>query len=364
LDRPLAGIGRYTLQLGKALLTLQDRLEIVLLTAGGAGALAGQNGTRYVPLSGCRLLPGLMTLGNVLIPRLAKKLELDLFHDPSGVTPLLFGAGRARTVITVHDVFAWSCPGTSNLLDTVIYRHWLPRVLPGVDAVITDSQASKTDISKYLGVPSSKVNVIHLGVDGCFHPVAGELAATVGRSHGLPDRYVLYLGSVEKRKNLSTLLRAYAHLRRLVQVPKLVIVGAKRHRSAGIEEILQELALVEHVLFPGYVPDEDLPALYSGADLFVFPSLYEGFGLPPLEAMACGTPVVTSNVSSLPEVVGDAAITVTPYDVEALAEAMRRVLTDADLRAELREKGLARAKQFTWERCAQETLAVYEQVLA
>jgi glycosyltransferase involved in cell wall biosynthesis len=301
-------------------------------------------------------------LGNVIIPLKARLLELDLVHDPSGATPLFFRAGRARNVVTIHDVFPWSCPDTSTLLDTLIHRYWLPRVLPRVDAVITVSQRSKADIVRYLKIPTNKIHVVYEGVSAAYLPLAAGEAAKTKVRHNLPDSYVLFVGSVEKRKNLRGLLHAYARLRNMGEIPPLVVVGVRRWKHTGIMETLRELDLEQHVIFTGYVPDAYLPALYSGADLFVFPSLYEGFGLPPLEAVACGTPVVCSNAASLPEVVGDATIMVNPYDVKGLAGAMHRVLTNADLREELREKGLERARQFTWERTARETVAVYREV--
>jgi glycosyltransferase involved in cell wall biosynthesis len=361
LDRPLTGIGRYTLELARALGAPQGDLQVTLLAAGNPGLLAG-HGFRRIPLYGCRLLPGLVTLGNALIPLLARRFGLDIVHDPTGVTPFLFGAGEARTVVTVHDVFAWSCPGTSTLLDTLIYRHWLPRLLPRVDAVITDSEASRSDIVRFLGVPPTRIRVIYPGVSQA-HRTGQEAEVDAVRSrYGLPERYILFVGSVEERKNLRGLLYAYAHLRTMEEVYPLVVVGPRRRKGSEIQRVLWELGLEQHVIFAGYVQEADLNAVYKGADLFVFPSLYEGFGLPPLEAMSCGTPVVTSNVSSLPEVVGDAAIMVDPYDVEALAQAMRRALTDADLRAGMREKGRERATQFTWERAARQTAAVYREL--
>jgi len=362
LDRSLSGIGRYTLELANALAVIGNRLELVLLTSGDFGPLARENKFQRVPLPGCRLLPGLVTLGNGLILLVAKRHKLDIVHDPTGVTPFLFGAGGARTVVTVHDVFAWSCPGTSTLLDTLIYRYWLPRVLPRVDAVITVSQVSKLDIARYLRIPQSKIHVIYEGVDSRYRPLPEEQVSQVTARYRLPKGYIFFVGSVEKRKNLHRLLQAYARLLEVGESRPLVIVGVTSRRYPEIDEALRQLRLESHVFFTGYVPDADLPALYSGADLFVFPSLYEGFGLPPLEAMACGTPVVCSNAASLPEVVGDAGLLVDPYDVEGLAEAMHRVLTDADLREELRRRGLARARQFTWERTARETVAVYREV--
>jgi glycosyltransferase involved in cell wall biosynthesis len=350
------------MELTRSLADLPRGNEMELFTAGSQFPLTKELDLHNISLPGCRLLPGLITVGNGLIPLVACRRGLDIVHDPTGVTPFLFGAGGARTVVTVHDVFAWSCPGTSTFLDTIIYRHWLPRVLPTVDAVITVSQVSKGDITRYLNIPTSKIRIIYEGVSGAYHPLPAGKVTRIAVQHGLPGNYILFVGSVEKRKNLRGLLQAYAHLRTMGEPPPLVVVGARRGRGNGITETLREHDLKPHVVFLGYVPDEDLPALYSGADLFVFPSHYEGFGLPPLEAMACGTPVVCSNTSSLPEVVGDAAIMVDPTNVEALAEAMHRVLTDGDLRQHMREKGLARAKQFTWERCARETLAVYQEV--
>ncbi|HUV89366.1 MAG TPA: glycosyltransferase family 1 protein, partial [Anaerolineae bacterium] len=212
--------------------------------------------------------------------------------------------------------------------------------------------------------PPQKIHIVYRCVGERYHPVSDPQIAQVRRSYGLPQSYFLFVGSVEKRKNLQRILRAGSHLWQSGERRPLVVVGARRWKYTQIMNTVQELNLERHVIFTGHVPDADLPALYSGADLFVFPSLYEGFGLPPLEAMACGTPVVTSNTSSLPEVVGDAAITVDPYDVEALTEAMRRVLSDADLADDLRQRGLERAARFSWDQAARETIDVYREVLS
>ncbi len=363
LDRPLTGIGRYTVELARALARVEPKPDLALLTAGEPAALGSANGYTRVPLRGCRLLPALMTLGNVLIPHASRRTHLQVIHDPTGVTPFLFGAGEARMVVTIHDVFAWSCPGNSTVLDTTIYHHWLPRLLPRVDAVITDSHCSKADIVHYLSASPSKVHVIPLGINALYRPALPAALAEIRTRYGLPEHFLLFVGSVEERKNLRRLLEACELLWRAGEHRSLVVVGARLRKHGGINETLTRPGLERRVVFTGYVPEAALPALYSAADLFVFPSLYEGFGLPPLEAMACGTPVVCSNSSSLPEVVGDAAVTVDPYDVEALAQAMHRVLSDANLCDELRAKGLARAAQFTWERTAQETMKVYESVL-
>jgi len=364
LDRPLSGIARYTVELVRALARVEPAPEMFLLTAGEPAVLGSANGYTRLPLRGCRLLPALITLGNVLIPYASRRARLQVIHDPTGVTPFLFGAGEARIVVTIHDVFVYSCPGTNTLLDTLIYRYWLPRLLPRVDAVITVSQTSKGDIIRYLRVSTAKIHVIAEGVGTAYRHLPAEEVSKIKTRYSLPERFILFVGSLEKRKNLLRLLEAYNRLSAWSGRWHLVIVGARNFwKSTPVTQTVEKLNLRSCVQFTGYIAEDDLPALYNAADLFVFPSLYEGFGLPPLEAMACGTPVVCSNAASLPEVVGDAAIMVDPYDVEGLAEAMLRVLTDASLREELRERGLERAKQFTWEHTARETLKVYQEVL-
>jgi glycosyltransferase involved in cell wall biosynthesis len=361
LDRPLSGITRYTLELARALAALDNGPEITLLTAGHPGPLSSLDVQR-VALRGCRLLPALMGLGNVLIPLLARRLQLDVVHDPTGVMPFYFGAAQARTIVTVHDVFPWSYPGVSTRLDTLIYRHWLPRVLPRADAVITDSAASKADISQYLNIPGSQIGVIPLGKSAHYRvPSAVDIEKARTR-YKLPFNYILFVGSIEKRKNLRRVLQAFVQLRHKGIPHKLVLAGAAKWRFAEIMQSVDDFGLQEDVIFPGYIAEEDLPALYGGSDVFLFPSFYEGFGLPVVEAMACGTPAITSNVSSLPEVAGEACLLVDPYDVDSLTDATYRVLTDSHLRQELQERGSARAAQFTWNRTARETLKVYESV--
>jgi glycosyltransferase involved in cell wall biosynthesis len=363
LDRPLSGTSRYTLELVRGMASLRDGPEIVLLTAGSPGPLINK-GFRRVALPGCRLVPGLVTLGNFFIPLAGWRLGLDVVHDPTGVAPFAFGAGGPRTAATIYDTAPWVYPRQSTVLLRAIYRHWLPRVLPCLDTVMTVSQASKADIVHYMNIATEKVHVAYAGVSPDYRPVPNEKVAKTRARYSLPEGYILFVGSIEEqRKNLRRLLQAYALLREAGATPPLVIVGARKWKYKRIIEKVSSINPEQHVILTGYVPEPDLPALYAGASVFVFPSLYEGFGLPPLEAMACGTPVVCSNASSLPEVVGDAAMTVDPYDVEALADAIRQVLSDANLRDELRGKGLKQARRFTWERTAWQTLAVYNEAL-
>ncbi len=354
LDRQLGGIGRYTEELIAAFRDLGA--NPVILDAGGS------TGDRQaLPLRGGRL-PALLTLGQVQIGWLARRMGLQLIHDPTGSMPLLLTS--ARRVVTIHDAVAYIYPETVANLTWLIYHVWLPLVAPYINVVITDSESSRCDILRFLPVKKDSVEVIPLAAHTRFHPLETQNIQPALRRYGVVPPYILYVGSLEARKNLPRLLEAFHRL--LPEFPgwMLVIVGARKWKSTPIFDTVRRLQLEQHVHFTGFVAEEDLPALYNGADLFVFPSLYEGFGLPVLEAMACGTPVVTSNTSSLPEVAGDAALLINPLDVSAIADAVLRVLTEPGLADDLRERGLKRAAQFTWERTARETLAVYNQVLA
>ena len=353
LDRSIGGIGTYTQGL---LVALQQLGYPVTVLHAGRSEVEDE-----ISLPGARLLPGLLTLGQLEIAIQAQRHGLQLIHDPTGSAPLYLTS--ARRVATIHDVIPYVYPETSTRLDWLIYHIWLPLAVRRLHAIITDSQASKRDIVLHLPVHPEKIMVIPAAASAHYRPMPGEAIEPALQRYGVTSPYILYVGSLESRKNLPRLLQAYAKLREWSQQWHLVIVGARKWKYTPIFETVQQLDLQSHVHFTGYVEEEDLPALYNGADLFMFPSLYEGFGLPVLEAMACGTPVVTSNSSSLPEVAGDAALLVDPYDVDAIAGAMQRVLAKPDLAGEMREKGLANAAQYTWERTARETIAVYEKVL-
>lgn len=230
------------------------------------------------------------------------------------------------------------------------------------NAIIADSHATKQDIVARLGVAPDKVVVVHLGVDGeRFAPQPAHQRSRALAELGLQPPYLLAVGTLEPRKNLMTLLHAYAALPSTV--PPLLLVGGQGWGDNPLSLLVEQLGLRERVFMVGFVADRLLPALYSGAEIFVYPTLYEGFGLPVLEAMACGAPVITSNVSSLPEVAGEAAIQVNPRSASDLAEAIQTVLESPSKRSAMRQAGLLRAQSFSWERCAQETLGVYRSVL-
>jgi glycosyltransferase involved in cell wall biosynthesis len=290
---------------------------------------------------------------------------VDIFHSTDFVLPPVRGA---RTILTVHDLTFMRLPQCAEAGLRAYLNKVVPRSIERADLVLADSQSTQDDLIELLGVSPDKIEVVYAGVERRFHPMEGEMALQRAKKrYGLDFPFILSLGTLEPRKNFSGLIEAYALMRDKGQVTrdrdlKLVIAGGKGWLYHEIFARVEELGLGNEVIFPGFVADEDLPALYNLAELFVFPSLYEGFGLPPLEAMACGTPVVTSNRPSLPEVVGEAGLMVEATNSLGLAEAIERVLTDENLHREMREKGLQQAVKFTWEAAAGKLLDVYKRL--
>lgn len=362
LDRAPTGIGRYAVQLLDALAALPEAPEIVLLTTEREDHHGLWARFARRPL-GCRLLPELITRGNLALSAAAAELKLDLIHDPNGVAPFLGPAAGARRVVTIHDAVPFRFPERHNHLDNWRFRLMLPAAARRADAVLTDSASSAADLRQFLSLPQSKVRPVLLGADPRFAPAPPRVVAATLERYGIRSPYLLYVGGVNGRKNLEGLVSAFAAARAAHLDLSLVIGGARQWRSEGLERRVRRLGVAEQIHFTGYLPDDDLPALYSGAAAFVFPSLYEGFGLPVLEAMACGAPVITSSVSSLPEVAGDAALLVDPQNSAAIAIAIRRVLEERGLAASLSARGLARAARFTWATAARETFAIYDQLL-
>jgi glycosyltransferase involved in cell wall biosynthesis len=286
---------------------------------------------------------------------------VDVFHCSD---VLLYKPRNVPAVITVHDLSTLLFPEL-HVRDTIeMHERKMHFVRTQADLVIAVSENTRRDVVEHLGVPPERVHVVYEAADDQFQPIENPEAITaVTRRYGLnPGGYVLTVGTLEPRKNQIRLVEAFHLLSQwgMTQGLKLVLAGGKGWLYENLFQRVEELGLTENVVFTGVVPDEDLPALMNGALLFVYPSLYEGFGLPVLEAMACGVPVITSNVSSLPEVAGDAALLVDPYDVEGLAEAMRSLIESEEIRADLRKKGLVQAARFSWERAARETVRVYK----
>lgn len=297
------------------------------------------------------------------IPLDLRREAVDLFHAPHYVLPPLT---PCKSVVTIHDCIHLRFPQyLPNRLGYVYARASLWVATHRASRVLTVSETSKRDILRYFRVPESKIDVIYNAIDERLGGApSDEEVGQVRERYQLYDPFVLYAGNIKPHKNLERLIEAFHTLRRggLEQV-KLLIIGDEISKYASLRRAVHRHKLHKHVRFLGFVPDKTLASLYRLASVFVFPSLYEGFGLPPLEAMAAGTPVITSNVSSLPEVVGDAAILIDPYEPDEIAAAMRRVLTEPGLREDLRARGLARVKEFSWDRSVRRVREIYGEVL-
>jgi len=296
------------------------------------------------------------------IPWAVRRARADVFHAPHYVVSPLTGC---PTVVTIHDCIHLRFPQYLPNRAGYVYARWMLRsAATRAQRVLTVSQASKDDILSLLPVDASKVEVIYNALDERLAtPPTEEDLARVRQRFLLNAPFVLYAGNIKPHKNLGRLIEAFAGLRqRGVEDVKLLIIGDEISKYPNLRREVHRFQLHQHVRFLGFVPDATLAALYRMAAVFVFPSLYEGFGLPPLEAMAAGAPVVTSNVSSLPEVVGDAALLIDPMDPGSIADAMARILTDATLRADLIRRGHERVKSFSWEASVKRVRAVYGEV--
>lgn len=287
----------------------------------------------------------------------------DLTHFFNYIIPPHVGG---KTVVTVHDMVYRAFPETVRGRTKTMLDMGLVPSMRRADAIVTDSEFSRSEIVKYYPQFAGKIRVVPCGVDlQRFHPVEDAAAiAQVRETYGIGERYFLYLGTLEPRKNLERLIEAYAAYAKSMDDPaQLVLAGGKGWLYDGIFARVQALGLEDRVIFTQYIASEDMCALMSGALAFTFPSLYEGFGMPPLEAMACGTPVLVSDAASLPEVTGDSAVIVRAEDTDSITQGLVRLATDADLRRRLSQEGLARAKTFTWERSAGMLYDIYREVL-
>lgn len=355
------GIGRYTYNLVQALAKAAPEDSFVLLynpqlvnTRYDLERLKAPN-VEVVSVD----LPTFSLTEQYRSSSLIRYLGLDLFHSPYYIKPYFL---PCPSLVTIYDLIPKLYPQyMPSLWKRAIFEVAIRLAVGGARQVICVSQSAKEDLVRLLGVLPSKVWVTPLGVDTQFNPVNEKAIFNLCQKYDLPEGYILYLGINKPHKNLVRLVEAFAKVK---TGRKLVLAGKEDPRYREVHEAVKQLSLQERVVFLDQVPEDDLPALYGGAALFVFPSLYEGFGLPLLEAMACGVPVVCSSTSSLPEIAGRAAVMIDPLDVSQLARALERVLEDSDLRASMREEGLKQAAHFSWERTAKETLAVYRQVLS
>ena len=309
------------------------------------------------------------TLPHTPLIRIPLTLSAELRKNPVDVLHVQFTAPPfcpCPVVVSIHDLSFEHLPQTFNRRSRTQLRLTVRHSARRASKILTLSEHTRRDVIESYGVEPANVTAIPLAAPAHFGPVDDDKELQrVRHNYGIDGDYILTVGSIQPRKNLVRLIKAYAELRAAHSsndYPKLVIVGRCGWLYDETFRALEETNVKESVILTGYVPESDLPALYSGAICFIYPSYFEGFGLPPLEAMKCGAPVIVGNATSLPEVVGDAALQVDPFDVSAIARAMDQLITDSDLRRQLRVKGEARAKLFDWKDTAERTLAVYEQV--
>jgi glycosyltransferase involved in cell wall biosynthesis len=363
-----AGIGRYTRGLVQALTRLDHENAYTLLVLGRSGAhfvpagLPSNFRLRYIPLSD-HWATILWHRMNLPLPVDLFAGRADLFHGPSFTLP----PSLLPSLLTVHDLsFVRYPPGAHPALLAWLTKA-VPRSLGRARHVLADSASTRADLIELMHVPADQITVIGAGVEKRFQPVSdGAILARVRERYRLPEHFVLGISTLEPRKNFTGLISAFNQL--VADHPSstadlhLVVAGGKGWLYDDIFAAAEASAVRQRIHFPGFIADEDLPALYSLATLFAFPSHYEGFGIPVLEAMACGVPVVCANNSSLPEVAGNAALLLESTDTRGLAEAMHRLLVESSLREELVRQGLQQATKFTWEQAAQRLLNVYNEV--
>ncbi len=386
-NQPATGSGQYTYYLLRALTQLDNAHEYLLLGARGAdydvmdGRLFAQVDmkARFLPLISS--LRSAIPLQNaipiaspnlykvwfeqVAYPRACAAQRIDVAHVPYFAPPLF---PRVPTAVTIHDLIPLVLPEYRKSVRVRLYTSLVAQAARRAAAVITDSKASARDITLLLGVPHHKLRVIYLAADEIYRPMthAPRMRAVLDK-YGVRSSYILYLGGFDVRKNLQTLLTAYAQVARQTRVPTPLVIAGKLPRGdtpffPNPRRIAEELNIAAHVHCIGWVAEEDKPYLYSGAQLFVYPSIYEGFGLPPLEAMACGTPVVASNAASLPEIVENGGLLVDPTDADALATALHDLLTDEEKRYHYGRQAHLQAKKFRWRDTARKTFAVYQEL--
>ena len=297
------------------------------------------------------------------LPAKVRLKGMDLLHHTKNAVPIF---KPCKTVVTIYDLAHIVYPDTFNPLQRRYLDFAIRYAARHADRIITDSQSTKRDLMRFLQVPAERISIVHLNCPKEIGVVRDprELAR-VRRLYRLPDRYIISVGTLQPRKNVHGLIKAYSLLKRSrPSLPqKLVFVGRKGWVYDDLQVQVDSLGLSQDVIFTGSVPTRDLSSLYSLADLSVFPSFYEGFGIVALEAMACHTPLVASNVSSIPEVAGDAAVLVDPHKVDEIADAMGLVLDDASLRRQMVRRGIGRVEMFTIEKSARQTLQVYEEVM-
>ena len=365
------GAGHYIIQLIRAFARQPGEDEFVIFVQRHGVSLLNLSPEELSPLSSSTRLVILpdqpparrLAWEQAVFPSLAASQRLDLLHSLHYTLPLAYAG---RRVVTLHDMTFFLFPRLHTLPKRYFFRFFIRASARLADALVADSHSTRQDAIRLAGVPPHKIFTAQLGVTPAFHPLDAShpRLAAVRQKYSLPEHFVLYVGLIEPRKNIPTLLQAFAQVAPQFPDRRLVLVGRRGWMVETLDQQIASLGLADKVLFPGYVERADLPMVYNSAECFVYPSFYEGFGLPVLEALACGLPVITSDVSSMPEIVGPAGLLLPPSDSQALAAALQRLLSDPAERQRLASQGPARAAQFTWQHTAEQTRLAYHHALS
>jgi glycosyltransferase involved in cell wall biosynthesis len=353
-----AGVHQYILYLLRHLGSAEEGVRLTGML--GAGTLEPATDLDLLRSHWDTSSPAKRVLWEQLVqPRVLHRIKADLVHGPVFVGPLL---APCPVVTTIHDLSFIRFPSMFRPANRLYLRIMTRLSARRARRLIAVSEHAASESGTLLGVAREKITVVYHGVDAAFRPLPADEVAAFRQRRGLPERFLLFVGTLEPRKNLTRLVRAFAQI--CEGRSKLALVGGKGWLYDALFAEVEELGVGDAVLFLGYVPRGELPLWYNAATVFAYPSLYEGFGMPVTEAQACGTPVLTSNTSSLPEAAGEAAVLVDPRDVEAIAAGLKRLLDDDALRKQLGEQGLTHARTFNWARTARETTQVYRQAAA
>jgi glycosyltransferase involved in cell wall biosynthesis len=366
LQTPLTGVGHYTFELARALAVLAPTDQFELVAPGPFPnsiiediRLNGPDNLRAVDAEANSIRR--RRWWAVGLPLYLRKAALDLFHGTNYEVPLW---SKRSSVLTIHDLSILLHAGTHQADLARRARRRLPVMARSASMIITAAECVRAEISERLHVEADRIRVTPFAPRSGFQAMPAAQANQTRQRLGIEDEFILFVGTVEPRKNLLTLVRAFDRiLRQTSRRPQLVIVGAEGWLMDELFAFIKESSISDRLRLTGYLEDDDLRALYSSCTVFVYPSIYEGFGLPPLEAMACGAPVIAANIATFQETLGSAAELVEPHDVEALARSIVEILDDEDRRRTLSRRGLEQAAKFSWERTAQLTLEVYREIL-
>jgi glycosyltransferase involved in cell wall biosynthesis len=304
-----------------------------------------------------------ITFEHFRLAKYYKQHNFQLYHAPGYILPYFW---NSPSIVTIHDLIALDYPEFCQRESVLYFNLFLPRSIKTATKIIAVSNKVKNDIINHFGISPDKIEVIYHGVDESYKKVQSEdILNRIRNKYQLPKQFLLFVGNIEPKKNLERLIEAFYQLKQQTDIKhKLVLVGKNGWRYKSLYDKISRFKLDDEILFTGYAPQQDLPSIYSLADLFVFPSLYEGFGIPPLEAMACETPVLISNQGALPEITGDNCLQVNPFDINDIAKGINTLLTNENAKKKMIENCKKWVKDFTWERAASQTMQVYEEVLS